>query len=214
MWDWRVRSGPLGVGGKAVEEEPETGHLVLFGYSQGKEVASRGEEPEAPRDWGEASVRGWAARVSLCCRPSLCCCAQAEVWGARWPGAPAVAAAAGQRSCASCQCCWWRWAERGPAARASASGEALGWGCGCSLYHPEGARWLLTQEVEGQQLENWGSARLACPPGSLKCPWCPRAGAWARRLGRELLWVAGLLFRSHKHHHSLWASRGWEHSGH
>lgn len=167
MWDWRVRSGPLEVGGKAVEEEPETGHLVLFGYSQGKAVASRGEEPEAPRGWGEASVRGWAARVSLCCRPGLCCCAQAEVWGARWPGAP-VEVAAGPRSCASCQYCWWRWAERGLAARVSASGEALGWRCGCSLYHLEGARWLLTREVGGQQLENWGSARLAYQPGSLQ----------------------------------------------
>lgn len=163
-WDWRVHWGPLEVGGKAAEEVPETGHLVLFGYSQGKEVASRGVEPEGPLDPGEASVQGWAARVSLCYRSGLCCCAQAKVWGVHWPGAPA---AAGQKSCASCRYCWWCWAERGLAARVSASGEALGSGCGCSPYHLEGARWLLTQEVVGQQLENWGPAGPACQPGSL-----------------------------------------------
>lgn len=186
LWDWRVHWGLLEVGGKAVEEEPETGHLVLFGYSQGKEVASGGVEPEAPRDWGEASVQGWAARASLCCRPGLCCCAQAEVWGVRGLCA-LVVGGVGQRSCASCRYCWWHWVERGLAARVSASEEALGRGCGCSPNHLEGAHWLLTQEVGGQQLENWGSAGLACQPGSLKCPWHPQAGVWARRLGREAL---------------------------
>lgn len=36
---------------------------------------TEGVEQEVPLDQGEASVQVWAARVSLCCRLGLCCCA-------------------------------------------------------------------------------------------------------------------------------------------
>lgn len=150
--------------------EPETGCLVLFGDSQGREVASQEGGQAAHHDRGEASVQGWAAKVSLCYRPALCCCVQAEVWGAHWPDA-LVAVEVEQRSCASCPYCWWHGAEKGLAARVSASGEVLGGRRGCSPYHLEGAHWLMTREAWGQQPENWG-LELPC---SLKCPWCPQA---------------------------------------
>lgn len=63
-------------------------------------------EQEVPRDQGAAFVQVWAARVSLCCRLGLCCCAQAEVLGVHWHAAPGVVEE-GQRSCASCLYCWW-----------------------------------------------------------------------------------------------------------
>lgn len=50
----------------------------------------------------------------------------------------------------------------------SASGVTLGGTPGCCLYHHEGARWLLTLEALGQQLENWGLVGLAYQLGSLQ----------------------------------------------
>lgn len=44
-------------------------------------------EQDVLLDLGAASVQVLEARVSPCCRPELCCCAQAEEWGAHWHGA-------------------------------------------------------------------------------------------------------------------------------
>lgn len=141
-------------------EEPETGHWVPFGYSQGKEVALQGVVQDVLLDRGAASVLVLEAMVSPCCRLGLCCCAEAEQQGARWHAA-LEAVGEEQRSCASCRYRWWCWGERGPVRRVSASEAVLGGKLGCSRYHREDARWLQTPGALEQQLGNWGLAELA-----------------------------------------------------
>lgn len=124
-------------------------------------------EQKVPLEPGEASVRAWAAGVSLCCRPRPCCCAQAGAWGGRWHAAPGEAEE-GRRSCASSPHCWWDWAERGPVTRVSASGAALEVRPGCCPCHLEDAHWLWSLEASGQQLGNWGLGGPVYQPGSLQ----------------------------------------------
>lgn len=170
-------------------------------------------ERKVPLEPGEASVRAWAAGVSLCCRPRPCCRVQAGVWGGRWHAAPGEAEE-GRRSCASSPYCWWDWAERGPVTRVSASGAAPGVRPGCCLCHLEDARWLWSLEASGQQLGNWGLGGPVYQPGSLNCPWLPQGAALALLLGRDLPWPGGQLLQNRNHHCLLWVSQGWERSDH
>lgn len=124
-------------------------------------MALQGVEQDVLLDRGAASVQVSEAMVSPCCRLGLCCCAEAEEWGACWQHAALGAVGEEQRSCASCRYRWWYWDERGPVGRVSASGAVLGGRPGCCRYHREDAHWLQTLEALEQQLENWGLAGLA-----------------------------------------------------
>lgn len=167
----------------------------------------------APHAQGATSVLGWAAGASPGCRLGPCCHAPEGVWGVHWHGAQGAVAGV-PRSCASCPCCWWHWALRGLGARAAASGAARGGRPGCCLCHPEDVHWLQTLVALERQLENWGCAGLVSRPGSLGHPWLPRAAALGPLLGRDLPWAAGEQLHSRSRHRFLWASPGWEHSGH
>lgn len=71
--------------------------------------------------------------------------------------------------------------------KVSASGAVPGGRLGRCLRHLEGAHWLQTREVLGQQLENWERAGLAYQRGSLQTD---QTAHWVNRAGDLLVSIS------------------------